>query len=337
MRRGPVLCRAKPAREKIQKVADTKATPPVAKPAAANPAAAKAAAAKPAVGKPKVAAAALDAGPGTFRPLAAGVEITIPPDKQEEETVSTHDVIEIVNGIPDLKWTPKTAPNTATLNEMAKDVVFRRDIWCLEFTFKPVRMIWVDEPQISGKMQRKLIWYLVYHVTNRGQQLHPTRTATGTYQVKTTDAEVRFIPQFVLESSQYKKAYLDRLIPVAVEAIRQKEDPNRKLLNSVEIGTHRIPVSSDDLDQTVWGVATWEDVDPRIDYFSISIEGLTNAYRWTDQPDQFQPGDPPGKGRVLTEKTLMLNFWRPGDEFAEDQRVIRYGIPGQVDYSWVYR
>ncbi len=40
---------------------------------------------------------------------------------------------------------------------------------------------------------------------------------------------------------------------------------------------------------------------------------------------------------MLTEKTLVLNFWRPGDEFVEDQRVIRYGIPGQVDYSWVYR
>jgi hypothetical protein len=272
-----------------------------------------------------------------FRAVAPGVEITIPPDKQEDETVSTHDIVEIVKGIPNLKWTPKTAPETETLYQMATDVEFRRDIWCLEFTFKPVRMIWVDVPQVSGKMQRKLIWYLLYHVTNRGQQFHPTRTPTGTYDIKPADSEIRFLPQFVLESHEYKKAYLDRLIPVAIEAIRKKEDPNRKLLNSVEIATHRIPLSADNLDQPVWAVATWEDIDPRIDTFSIAIGGLTNAYRWTDRPDDFHEGDPPGKGRIFTQKMLVLNFWRPGDEFVEDQRVIRYGIPGKVDYSWVYR
>ena len=51
----------------------------------------------------------------------------------------------------------------------------------------------------------------------------------------------------------------------------------------------------------------------------------------------FKPGDPPTTGRQLLQKNLMLNFWRPGDEFVEDQRMIRFGIPGQVDYSWVYR
>ena len=269
--------------------------------------------------------------------LAPGVEITIPPDEQEEDTASTHDVVEILNGIPDLKWTPKTEPSTQTLRELATSTVFRRDIWCLEFTFKPVRMLWVDVPQPSGKMQRKLIWYLLYHVTNRGQHLHPKRTEDGTFEIAHVDSDVRFIPQFVLESQEYKKSYLDRVIPVAMEEIRKKEDPNRKLLDSVEISALRIPVSSDGLDRSVWGVATWEDVDSRIDFFSISIQGLTNAYLWTDQPADFHAGDPPGKGRTLTEKTLVLNFWRPGDEFAEDQRIIRYGMPGKVDYSWVYR
>jgi hypothetical protein len=319
------VCRAAPDGTATSAARLALAPSPPARPNTAKPAA-------PAATKP-----AATADGQTFRALAPGVEVTIPADRQEEEAYSTHDIIEIVNGIPNLKWTPKTEPNSQTLREMATATAFHRDVWCLEFTFKPVRMIWVDIPQVSGKMQRKLIWYLLYHVTNRGQHLHPTRTAGGTYQIKPIDSEVRFMPQFVLESSQYKKAYLDRLIPVAIEAIRKREDPQRKLLDSVQIGTKPIPVSSDDLDQTVWGVATWEDLDPRIDYFSIAIAGLTNAYRWTDRPADFHEGDPPGKGRVLTEKTLILNFWRPGDEFAEDQRVIRYGIPGKVDYSWVYR
>ncbi len=288
----------------------------------------------------KPAAAAAPAAPikkGPFRVLAPGVEITIPPDRVEDDTFSTHDVVEILNGIPNLKWTPKTEPNTATLRDMATETIFRHNIWYLEFTFQSPKMIWVDVPQPSGKMQRKLIWYMVYHVNNKGGHSKPVRKPDGTYEVQKVDHAVRFVPQFVLESAEYKKAYLDRLIPVAVPAIEQKEDPNRHLLNSVEISAKPVAVSTDRSDNSVWGVATWESIDPRVDYFSISIQGLTNAYKWTDQPAEFNVGDPPGKGRVLTLKTLVLNFWRPGDEFVEDQRVIRYGIPGQVDYSWVYR
>ena len=274
---------------------------------------------------------------GPFRALVPGVEVTIPPDRQEEETYSKHDIMEIIRGIPGLEWTPKFASTTQTLRSMATQTIFRRDIWCLELTFKPVRMIWVDVPQSSGKMQRKLIWYMVYHVKNPGKHLSPTKQEDGTYALATVDRDVRFFPQFVLESDEYKTTQLDRVIPMAVAAIQQKEDPNRKLLNSVEIGAKRIPVSSDLVDHSVWGVATWEDVDSRVDTFSVLVEGLTNAYRWVDAPEQFSRGDPPGKGRVLLQKTLMLNFWRPGDEFVEDQRVIRYGSPGKVDFGWVYR
>ena len=152
-----------------------------------------------------------------------------------------------------------------------------------------------------------------------------------------TDREVRFFPQFVLEAPEYHKAYLDRVIPLAIPAIQQKEDANRKLLNSVEVGSKLIPLSNDLVDRSVWGVATWEDIDPRVDFFSVYVQGLSNAYHWVDPPAAFKSGDPPGTGRVLTQKTLMLNFWRPGDEYVEDQRIIRYGVPGKVDYSWVYR
>ena len=89
--------------------------------------------------------------------------------------------------------------------------------------------------------------------------------------------------------------------------------------------------------ETIWGVAMWEDVDPRIDRFSIYVHGLTNAYKWQDEPEKFKPGDSIGTGRRLARKTLKLNFCRPGDEFFEHEGEIRYGIPGEVDYEWVYR
>jgi hypothetical protein len=276
-------------------------------------------------------------GTGPFRALAPGVEITISPDRQEAETVSKQDVVEILKGIPGLDWSPNFSPETKTLRALATDTVFRREIWCLEFTFKPVRTIRVDVPQPSGKMQRKLIWYLVYHVKNTGAHLQPQKQDDGTFVIRPADREIRFFPQFVLEAHEFQKAYLDRVIPVAVAAIQQKEDPNRPLLNSVEIGSRLVPTSSELVDKSVWGVATWEDVDPRVDFFSVFVEGLTNAYRWIDRPDGFKPGDPPTSGRQFLQKNLMLNFWRPGDEYQQDEQTIRYGIPGKVDYSWVYR
>jgi hypothetical protein len=272
-----------------------------------------------------------------FRALARGVKITIPPDRNENDTFSKHDIVEILRGIPGLDWTPQLSPGTHTLRDMATGTVFRHNVWCLEFTFKPVRMLWVDVPQRNGRMQRKLIWYMVYHVRNTGGHLVPARQPDGTYQVQKADHDVRFFPTFKLESPEFQTSYLDRVIPVAIRAVEQKEDPNRTLLDSVEVSSKRIGLSTDLVDRSVWGVATWEDVDPRVDYFTVSIEGLTNAYRWVDPPDGFQPNDPPTQGRVLLQKNLVLNFWRPGDEYVEDQRAIRYGIPGQVDYRWEYR
>jgi hypothetical protein len=285
----------------------------------------------------KVANTATPGGIRPYRAVAPGVEITIPPDRQEEETFSTHDLVEILVGIPGLDWTPKLYSPTETLRDMATGTVFRRSIWCLEITFKPVRMIWVDVPQSSGRMQRKLIWYMVYRVKNTGHHLQPAKSDDGSYVLEPVEREVRFFPQFVLESQEYNRAYMDRIIPVAIRAIQEKEDPSRPLLDSVEIGSRKIPLSSELVDHSVWGVATWEDVDPRVDFFSVQIQGLTNAYQWVDAPGAFKPGDPPGAGRTLLEKTLVLNFWRPGDEFVEDQRTIRFGSPGKVDYTWIYR
>ena len=184
-------------------------------------------------------------GTAPYRELAPGVEITIPPDRQEGETVSSHDIVEILRGIPGLEWSPKFTPETQTLRQMATGTQFRRDIWCLEFTFKPVRMLYVDVPQASGKMQRKLIWYLVYRVKNSGAHLKPTKKDDGTVVVEPVDREVRFFPTFVLEAHDVQKAYLDRVVPVAIPAIEQKEDPNRKLLSSVDIGSKLIPLSTD--------------------------------------------------------------------------------------------
>ena len=139
------------------------------------------------------------------------------------------------------------------------------------------------------------------------------------------------------EDVSFKKVYVDRLIPVALGPIAAREDRNRRFLNTTEMAEGRIPVG-----KTVWGIVTWENVDPRTKWFSIYVEGLTNAYKWTDVPGEFTRDDfgkasQIGKGRRLQRKILKLNFWRPGDEYNENEKQIRYGVPGRVDYEWVYR
>ena len=296
------------------------------------------------------------------RVLAPGVLIVISPSQEPVETFSgPRPLVEIARGLPDLDWTPHYTPKSETLLEKSRTVVFRRPIWNLEFAFKPMRLIEADVLQPSGKLQRKLIWYIVYRVTNRGYALRPkgTEDRWGHTLFQTEDVNYqtrRFFPQLVLASHEYNKEYLDRpTLLTAQRMIQQRESPGLKLYNSVEITKVPIPLSDDRTEQSVWGVAMWEDVDPRIDFFSIYVDGLTNAFRFEDQPDAYNPGDPPGTGRTYTHKNLQLNFWRPGDTVREHEREIRFGVPAdssparqqellekyglnrRLDYLWVYR
>jgi len=244
-------------------------------------------------------------------------------------------------------------------------------------------------------MQRQLVWYMVYRVRNLGNHLKPKGLVTPevvaddrnpneevlslvepnvpdpkelyekfkdyTNEVefmgrKTTD--LRFFPHFVLHSTEYKKEYLDRVIPAALGPIKEREFPGRpdqKIYNSLNISEIPIPISDDRTDNSVWGVVTWTEIDPRIDYFVVYVQGLTNAYHFEDPSGAFKTGDEPGTGRQITKKTLQLNFWRPGDtvdpheeeirfgcrldpDDAEQQKILKeYGVTKPVDYVWVYR
>lgn len=365
--------------------------------AAAEPAAAPAQPAAPAAPAPPAAAKTSDGG--SYRQLAPGVLKTVDPTIGGGETFSQHDVVEL------LAVDPKF--------EFAKDVTFRRDIWWLDFQYKPVRVMWIDVPQPNGKMQRKLIWYMVYTVSHPGVVLHPAQAADGTWGIQESKAPIQFIPRFQIVVPELNKAYTDRVIPCALPQIAAREDRNRPLLNSVEMTRTIVPSdqpgkevthwvktgvaaatcslpeghgvtsgsfdlfwnggarygiwgsvagntltlqggAGDDLPatgtekiackepETLWGVATWESVDPLVDQFDVYVKGLTNAYNWTDAPGGYKQGDAIGTGRQLRQKTLVLHFWRPGDEEnpSEDDRELskefRTGQPGKTtDYEWM--
>ncbi|HCK70744.1 MAG TPA: hypothetical protein DHW38_04130 [Planctomycetaceae bacterium] len=291
-----------------------------------------------------------DSGPG--RPLTVGVLKTVAPDVHDGDTVSLPGpLMELAKGRAHLDWQPTFTPKSRTLLARAQSVQMRHPIWGLEFSYKPLRMLDVDIPQTSGKMMRKTIWYMVYRVRYLGGELHPVFDRSKPYAVDINRADpsnpnplryekykvVRkqqqfryFMPHMILRSHRLNKEYLDQIIPVAIDEIKKEENLNGKLLNTVEMSGTKIPLEDLETGKGVWGVATWEDVDPRSDYLSLYIQGLTNAYRFTDTAADFAQGEPLGKGRILELKTLQVNFYRPGDTRDLSEDVIYEGMPTEV-------
>ena len=158
-----------------------------------------------------------------------------------------------------------------------------------------------------AKMQKKVVWYMVYRVRYLGNDMIPeaAKDAWGheLFDSKPVTQEGwPFFPQFVLASHDLSKSYQDRIIPAAKKPIEEREMRGQELLNTVEISRQPIPLSTADNPQEVWGLVTWEDIDPRLTYFSVYVKGLTNAYKPVDLPDGFKPGDPPGPAAISWPK-----------------------------------
>ena len=290
------------------------------------------------------------------RKLAPHVMYKVDPFLEVAKSFDRHDVAELLAVNPDF--------------EFAKDVSFHRDIWYLEFEFKPVRVIDVDIPQPDGNMKKKKVWYMVYKVRNPGKAFHiakdeklsttPSAVSSETspyrpmvtyqtdeaFKVVSSDLPVNFAPYFTLEcvvktkdvnTKEYKevvKKYRERFIPLAVDRIRAREDPAQKYMTSIEMCRTIKP------GEEYWGVATWIDVDNTTSKFSICVSGLTNAYRWKDGEVKASGADAAKeiwKNRTFEHKVLKLNFWRPADEFNESDNDIIYGQQGELDYLWVFR
>lgn len=288
------------------------------------------------------------------RVLAPGVLKTVAPSISPEESFTNYRRLAGINPTP---FVPNEAPVNETLASRVQKVIYRHDVFCYEISYKPLRMIRVDVPQPTGKMQEKVIWYMVYRVRNLGpmatvgnelvdsdlgpeiltqrigDETLPLDTAVNEFVITPQDdveadaLNGRFFPSFVLEGwastglgEEYnRKAYLDRVIPAAVTKIQAEEDPAITFYDSVEITTVDLPAEPDtDLNEGVWGVATWEDLDPRIDYASVYVQGLSNAFQVRENADGT---------RTFHKKTLQLNFWRPGDTLDETRDSIHAGVP----------
>ena len=93
--------------------------------------------------------------------------IVIPPHIDYESVVNRADITELLAVLPEpapeLQGDIRFRPDL-----WAREIRVVRDVWCLQFSFKPLRIIEVDIPNAEGKFDKKKIWYLVYNVKNLG-------------------------------------------------------------------------------------------------------------------------------------------------------------------------
>jgi len=294
------------------------------------------------------------------RELAEGVLTIIPPSQHADDTAIGPMNLDFVEKHPELEWNgpgfPKSEPNFAsrseTLLDMSRDVTLRHPIWALEFAFKPLRTIEADVPQASGKMRRKLVWYLIYRIRYLGGDLEPNLTtdpsgiAVPEKPKPVIFKSVRFLPRFTLEDTQANIVRDSQVLSTVIPQIAAKERVGKPVLDSFQISRTEILPSTSDRDNPIWGIATWTDIDPSADFLTVQVKGLTNAYRVKLETT--------GK-KLYLRKSLDLHFWRPGDSLSQAQDQVRLGVPAfldaneqayalkqfgiekRLDYQWVYR
>ena len=266
----------------------------------------------------------------------------IPPDQSVDDVSQKANLHELAQGRGGA-WDPSHAPSHETLIGLASDRQFLRDIWCLEFAHRPPRIIEVEVPGENLEIQKERVWYLLYRVRNIAVDENAD-VASGlggsTRQVvfekdeegnddltrpttKFVNQSIHFEPHFVFETHEAlsrdeglleHQDHLDRLVSLAIVPISRREKIHPDMLyDSVSISERPIQPGEER-----WGVAIWQDIDPRIDFFTVFIYGLTNSIRWRHDAE-FETDlehAPEYERREL--ECLRLDFYHPGDADHDD-------------------
>ena len=269
--------------------------------------------------------------------LGAGVLKVIPPvlDIRDSYSIPLQ-----LPGVEATQFDGAYVPNKKTLFGQTQSIVFFRDVWQYEFSFLGLRQVRLNVTQPDGQEKPQNFWYMVYRIRNVGKNISFEEVKENP-QFEHMKKELKrdsndfvvankFVPRFYLEGwveepgkGYVRKVYRDQIRPQILKKIQYLEDPNLPLLDTVQMMNAELPVIKSPTDPGVWGVAIWGDVDPKIDYVSVYVSGLTNAFRIEANAE----GE-----NTFRRKTLQLNFWRPGDSVAQERDRVDYGIP-LVDQS----
>jgi hypothetical protein len=237
-----------------------------------------------------------DAPPGAKKDEPAAAEAGTPKGPEP---------IPQVRLLPDLPTVPVRRGAPSYNVQMVNAALLPRDkpgIWVLDFAFKPLRMRTVEVP---GK-GRKLIHYLYYRVVNH------------------TGKPREFVPQLTVITNTGKR-YEEAVLPNAVKIVKAREDPSIPLLGAVDISGMIPPSTKDGIDDAVYGVAMWDNIDPKADRIQIYVRGLSDGYKDVAAPD--------GGKAVAKYKTLRIDLIRRGDDRNLNEKEIEFADP---PYEWMY-
>ena len=289
-----------------------------------------------------------------FRALGPGVLTVVPPDRSVDDVSQRFDLHELAQGRGEA-WDPNHAPTHETLIGMAQNRQFLRDIWCLEFAYKPPRTIEIEVPGEGFTSRRERVWYLVYRVRNlqpqeaEGQPPQPGsgrrivfpkddkgREDLTSPQTEPVNLPVTFEPQFIFETHEAlaraeglleHRDFLDRLVPSALEPISRREKiPLEQLHDSVSISERPIQAGEER-----WGVAVWEGIDPRIDFFTIFAYGLTNSLKWRHDAELITDEEHAPKYERRQLECLRLDFYHPGDGIGDSGDEVQLAHAGMFE------
>lgn len=219
-------------------------------------------------------------------------------------------------------------------------------LWIAEVQYKPIRLRRIELPDPrTGTVQKELVRYMVYRVIRRDytelagdERAELERKLADPDLDPSNDLDPEFslplqMPRFLLETEDragnVMESYVDEVNVLVQNAVFHREMGRRglnvKLLNSVEalkeIGD---PVPASDPDahlKAFYGVAVWRNVNPKADFFKVTMSGFSNAYRISGPPDD----------RVVEEKVVVQKFARPGDEFYQEEDEYRFVDEADLD------
>ncbi len=222
-----------------------------------------------------------------------------PPELERPPEIPAVTLVPTLHTIPVPHDRPTFNVHMVNASLLARD---KEGIWVLDFAFKPLRIKTVEVP---GKGRRQL--HSLYNkVVNR----------TGSPRL--------FVPQFTMVNEEEKK-FEDSVVPEAIPSIQTREDPTIPVLGAVNVMGVIPPSAKKDVDDAVYGVAVWENWDPKSDRYSIYVRGHSDGYK---------EATPPGGGKPTVKyKTLKIDFIRRGDEKNLSEKEIQLAEP---PYEWVY-
>jgi hypothetical protein len=210
------------------------------------------------------------------------------------------------------------------------------DLWIFELHFKPMRMIFVNTTDPgSGETSREQIWYLAYRAANRSLSARQDESDTAPVnELDPLPGPPQFIPEFTLsvydqpDDETPQAVALDEVIPEAIARVneielRRPDEP--RFLNSVDI-VQPLPESSDPSEDNpawIYGAATWRNINPETDFFTVTMRGFSNGYELREGPQ----GSP-----IVWRRTIIQKFSRRGDRFDPTQTEFEFN----GDPQWIY-